>query len=126
MQGFKLIFAFKENPFFTDAELWKSYHMGDDEDLMLKKVESESIRVLCVQGKGVHLRHGHGAAASTSCSRSWRGSPTAAQAGSCKGARAQAQCTLQPPLRNRPRLRTPCLTLPQNISGHPFLAQPRA
>lgn len=42
-EGFKLIFAFKENPFFTDAELWKSYHMGDDEDLMLKKVETSGV-----------------------------------------------------------------------------------
>ncbi|PRW57921.1 Nucleosome chromatin assembly complex isoform B [Chlorella sorokiniana] len=42
-EGFKLIFAFKENPFFSDAELWKSYYMGDDDDLMLKKVETSGV-----------------------------------------------------------------------------------
>ncbi|KAI7838698.1 hypothetical protein COHA_007497 [Chlorella ohadii] len=42
-EGFKLIFAFKENPFFTNAELVKTYYMGDGEDMMLKRVETSGV-----------------------------------------------------------------------------------
>jgi hypothetical protein len=40
MQGFRLVFTFRENPFFTNSQLVKTYHM-DEEDDMLRKIESE-------------------------------------------------------------------------------------
>jgi len=69
-QGFKLIFAFKENPFFTNAELVKTYYMGDGEDMMLKRVESEWLLHSAVAGGCCTL----GLSALPSCHHGrWRG-----------------------------------------------------
>lgn len=46
-QGFKLVFSFRDNPFFTNATLSKTYHLGDDADeLMLREIECERQRAL--------------------------------------------------------------------------------
>jgi len=41
LQGFRLVFAFRENPFFTNSQLVKTYYLSDEDDMMLRKVESE-------------------------------------------------------------------------------------
>ena len=35
------MFSFRENPYFTDARLVKTYHLSEEDDMMLSKIESE-------------------------------------------------------------------------------------
>lgn len=44
LQGFRLVFSFKENPFFTNKQLVKTYHLNSEEDMMLRRIESERWR----------------------------------------------------------------------------------
>ena len=41
LQGFRLVFDFRENPFFTNKQLVKTYHLSEADDMMLSKIESE-------------------------------------------------------------------------------------
>ncbi|KAI3425788.1 hypothetical protein D9Q98_007763 [Chlorella vulgaris] len=41
-EGFRLVFTFRENPFFTNSQLVKTYHM-DEEDDMLRKIETSNV-----------------------------------------------------------------------------------
>lgn len=42
-KGFTLIFQFDENPFFTNAELTKSYHLAEDDEILIEKCEGCTI-----------------------------------------------------------------------------------
>lgn len=42
-EGFRLIFAFRENPFFTNSQLVKTYHLSDEDDMMLQKIETSGV-----------------------------------------------------------------------------------
>ena len=44
LQGFRLVFDFRENPFFTNKQLVKTYHLSEEDDMMLSKIESERRR----------------------------------------------------------------------------------
>ena len=41
VQGVRLVFDFRENPFFTNKQLVKTYHLSEADDMMLSKIESE-------------------------------------------------------------------------------------
>ena len=43
LQGFKLIFRFSENPYFSNAELTKTYYMLDEEDPVLERPEGTQV-----------------------------------------------------------------------------------
>ena len=44
LQGFRLIFTFSENPYFSNRELVKTYYMVDEEDPVLEKPEGTQIQ----------------------------------------------------------------------------------
>lgn len=52
--GFKLTFTFKENPYFTNTVLTKSYYMLDDEEPVLER--SEGTQIDWKQGKNITVK----------------------------------------------------------------------
>ncbi len=42
------MFAFRENPFFSNKELVKTYHLSEEDDMMLRKIESGWGACVCV------------------------------------------------------------------------------
>ncbi|KAL4457364.1 hypothetical protein ABPG75_012229 [Micractinium tetrahymenae] len=42
-EGFRLVFTFRENPFFSNKELVKTYHLSDEDDMMLRKIETSGV-----------------------------------------------------------------------------------
>ncbi len=59
LQGFRLIFTFSENPYFSNRELVKTYYMVDEEDPVLEKPEGTQIQ--WKEGKDPTIKVGAGA-----------------------------------------------------------------
>ena len=58
LQGFRLIFTFSENPYFSNRELVKTYYMVDEVDPVLEKPEGTQIQ--WKEGKDPTIKVGAG------------------------------------------------------------------
>ena len=59
LQGFRLIFTFSENPYFSNRELVKTYYMVDEDDPVLEKPEGTQVH--WKEGKDPTIKVGAGA-----------------------------------------------------------------
>lgn len=42
-EGFRLVFSFRDNPYFTNNQLTKTYHLSEEDDMMLRKIETSGV-----------------------------------------------------------------------------------